>query len=207
MSKSAQRKQTQATSFSQRRRTTLIRNIALIAVAVLVAGAGIWYVVDQTVKGEQDKLRPDAGLAEQTIPDEGRGHVEVDSPLTFKHYPPSSGTHYGTTMPQLGFYDKSWPEGYWVHNLEHGDVVVLYNCPGDCAALQAKLKALVDKAPKRRCPTAKLVVLPYSTGMTTQISVVAWGKQLDVAVYDEKAILDFYKRYEDRGPELVACEQ
>ncbi|MBI3242785.1 MAG: DUF3105 domain-containing protein [Chloroflexi bacterium] len=207
MSRPTQRKPTQTASFSNQQRSAQIRLIAIVAVAVLIVSAGIWYIVDQTIKGEQDKIRPDVNPAEQIIPSESAGHVDVDTPLIFKHYPPSSGTHYGTTMPNLGFYDQPWPEGYWVHNLEHGDVVVLYNCGDDCANLKAQLKALVDKAPQRRCPTPKLIVLPYSQGMTTPISVIAWGRQLDVAEYDEKAILDFYKRYEDRGPETVACSQ
>lgn len=211
MSKTSQRKQTHAAAFSQQQRQATIRNFAIVGVIVLLLGSGIWYVVDQTIKGQQAeleaKIRPEAHPEEQTIPDEGGGHVEIGIPIGYKHYPPSSGTHYGTTLPQLGFFDQTWPEGYWLHNLEHGDIVVLYNCPEDCPDLKAKLRALIDKAPQRRCPTPKLIIMPYSQGMTTPITTIAWGKQLDLAEYDEKAILDFYKRYEDRGPETVACSQ
>ncbi|MBI5828216.1 MAG: DUF3105 domain-containing protein, partial [Chloroflexi bacterium] len=69
----------------------------------------------------------------------------------------------------------------------------------------AKLNALYNSAPKRRCDEVRMIVAPYSQGMTTPITLIAWGKQLDLAAYDEKAILNFYKRYEDRGPELIPC--
>jgi hypothetical protein len=206
MTKTAQRKTGQS-SVADRRRGTQIRNWVIVGAVVIVVGLAVWYVADQTIKGEQDKVRPDPNPAEQTIPDEGRGHVEPGSPVSYQHYPPSSGAHYGQTVPAFGFYEQTWPEGYWVHNLEHGDIVVLYNCgPEGCPELTAKLKALFDKAPKRRCPQSKMLILPYLQGMTTPISVIAWGKQLDLAEYDEEAILNFYKRYEDRGPEFVGCQ-
>ena len=211
MNKPSQRKPVHTATFSQQQRQATIRNIAIVGVAVLLLGAGIWYVVDQTIRGQQaeleGKIRPEANPAEQTVPDEGAGHEEVGFPIGYQHYPPSSGTHYGETMPSLGFYDQTWPEGYWLHNLEHGDIVVLYNCPDDCPDLKAKLRALINKAPQRRCPTPKLIVMPYSQGMTAPVAVLAWGRQLDLAEYDETAILDFFKRYEDRGPETVPCSQ
>lgn len=208
MTRPAQRKSTAGHStLAERRRQNQIRTWAIVGALVLVVGAAIWYVADQTIKGQQDQIRPDANPAEQSIPDEGRGHVEPGSQVSYKHYPPSSGTHYATTMPALGFYDQPWPEGYWIHNLEHGDIVVLYNCGADgCPDLIARLKALLANAPKRRCAQPKMLILPYSQGMTTPITVIAWGKQLDLAQYDEEAILNFYKRYEDRGPELLPCQ-
>lgn len=184
--------------------TPQLQKIILAVVAVAVVGVAIFYVIDQTVRGEQDKIRPDANPAEQTVPDEGRGHVEDGGQLSYAHFPPSSGLHYGSSWP-AGYYEEEVPEGYWVHSLEHGNVVVLYNCPEGCPDLQAKLKKLYENAPRRRCDAVRMLVLPYSRGMTTQISVVAWGKQLDLAEYDETAILNFYKRYEDKGPEVLPC--
>jgi len=208
MTRPASRKPTAGQStLTDRRRQNQIRTWAFVGAVVVVVGAAVWYVVDQTIKGEQDKVRPEANPAEQTIPDEGRGHAEPGSPVSYQHYPPSSGLHYNTWVSALGFFDQAWPEGYWVHNLEHGDIVVLYNCGAEgCPDLTAKLKTLFNDAPKRRCAQPKMLILPYSQGMTTPITVLGWGKQLDLAEYDEEAILNFYRRYEDRGPETVGCQ-
>lgn len=206
MSEPTKPKSVQAREFllAQEQRRTLMRNASIAIVSVFVVGAIIWYVADQTAQGEQDKLRPPANPAEQTIPNEGEGHEADGTPLTFNHYPPSSGTHYGAPAA-YGYYEQPVSEGYFVHSLEHGAVLVLYNCPTACPDLQAKLNALYDSAPKRRCDDVRMIVAPYSQGMTTPIALIAWGKQLDLAAYDEKAILNFYKRYEDRGPELIPC--
>ncbi len=205
MSKDSKQKPAQQSDFARRQRQALIRNAAIGVIIVLAVGGLIFYVADQTAKGERDKIRPDANAAEQTIADEGAGHAATGAALTFKHYPPSSGNHYDTPA-QAGFYEEPVAEGYWLHSMEHGNVVVLYNCQDGCTEMKAQLKTLISKAPTRRCPTPKLLVMPYSTGMTTPITVLAWGKQLDLPGYDEEAILNFYKRYEDRGPELTGCE-
>ena len=191
-------------AFAQQQRQAMIRNAALAIVAIFIVGSGIWYVANETLQGERDKLRPDANPNEQTITDGGRGHVPEGTELIYQHYPPSSGQHYASTAP-YGFYEETFNEGFWLHNLEHGDIVVLYNCPNGCPDLQSKLRPLMAEAPKRRCDMVRLLALPYSKGMATPIAVLAWGKQLDLAEFDKEAILDFYKRYEDRGPELLPC--
>ncbi|MBI5829466.1 MAG: DUF3105 domain-containing protein, partial [Chloroflexi bacterium] len=126
MSEPTKPKSVQAREFllAQEQRRTLMRNASIAIVSVFVVGAIIWYVADQTAQGEQDKLRPPANPAEQTIPNEGEGHEADGTPLTFNHYPPSSGTHYGAPAA-YGYYEQPVSEGYFVHSLEHGAVLVL----------------------------------------------------------------------------------
>jgi Protein of unknown function (DUF3105) len=66
-------------------------------------------------------------------------HVVEGTAITYNHNPPTSGCHYslgaGHAPLAPGVYPpsaaKTTPE-YWVHNLEHGYVVVSYNCPAGC---------------------------------------------------------------------------
>ena len=66
-------------------------------------------------------------------------HVAEGTVVTYNHNPPTSGCHYnlgyGKAPIASGVYLPSnttlTPE-YWVHNLEHGYVVVSYNCPTGC---------------------------------------------------------------------------
>jgi hypothetical protein len=79
----------------------------------------------------------------QAIPDEGRAHVPAGTPVVYQHNPPASGPHW--SLPPNGdhpfgvFLDVVVPREWWVHNLEHGGVVLLYNCGlsdgGTCQAL------------------------------------------------------------------------
>ncbi|HKZ68884.1 MAG TPA: DUF3105 domain-containing protein [Anaerolineales bacterium] len=202
------KKQTaRATALEREARQRTMRMAALAIVAVFIVGGAIFYIAGETIRGQQDQVRPEANPAEQVIPDEGAGHLEVGVPTTYQHYPPSSGAHYGTTAP-VGYLPEAWPEGYWVHNLEHGHVVLLYQCANnDCADLQSKIQNIVNKVPLRGCSKPRLLAMPYSQGMTGLIIMVAWGRQLDLSEFDEEAIVNFYKRYENQGPEKVGCPE
>jgi hypothetical protein len=146
----------------------------------------------------------DGILLEELMEDEGRSHVVAGSPLAFQKYPPTSGTHYETSMP-WGVYEETQPEGYWVHNLEHGGVVLLYNCPEGCPELKEDLENFYNKAPINRCSENRVIVMPYSESMTTPITILAWRRRLNLEQYDRKQIEKFYVRYEENGPENIPC--
>ena len=206
---SPRKKQTgRETALEKQHRQALMRNTAIAIVSVFVVGGIIFWVANETIKGQADQKRPTANPAEQTVPDEGGGHLEIGDPITYQHYPPSSGQHYGGDTAPVGFLPEAWPEGYWVHNLEHGHVVLLYQClNNDCADLQNKIRNVINKVPLRGCDKPRLLAMPYSQGMTGLITMVAWGRQLDLPEFDEEAIVNFYKRYENQGPEKVGCPQ
>ena len=73
-------------------------------------------------------------------------HVAIDTPVTYNSNPPSSGPHYPIWAAFQEF-EKPVDRRYTVHDLEHGAVVVSYNCQakgaGDCAAILAGLRAAI----------------------------------------------------------------
>ena len=77
------------------------------------------------------------------VPDQGREHVDEGTPVTYKHVPPASGPHYPVTL-QYGLYEQDVPEGYWIHNLEHGAIVILYKCSQPCPDLVKSLGDMLD---------------------------------------------------------------
>jgi hypothetical protein len=171
----------------QRKRLTLAGLIAL-AVAVLAFGG---YTLSQNV----GKSPP--GIA---VADEGREHVSPGAPLSFKANPPSSGTHYATWI-QSGFYTEPQDPGGWVHSLEHGYVVILYNCPEACPELTTQLRGFYDSAPpsaKYRYP--KLIVTPYKD-LGNRLTAVAWNRRLELDQFDADQLMAFFRAYQDKGPE------
>ncbi len=201
----------------QRQRT--LRITAIVIVVIFVVGGIIYWVANETIKGTNEwTIRPTADPQEQLIPSEGHNHVEEGSVLTYQHYPPSSGNHYPTPAGP-GFYETEFSEGYWVHSLEHGFIVVLYNCSAtdNCDTLKSQVKDFVNNAPTHGCDKTRLIALPYSHGMTTPLTLLAWagpydqtqgtnaGIQLDLAQFDATRMLNFYKRYDNRGPEQLGC--
>jgi hypothetical protein len=186
------------------------RNIIIAVFAALIlGGSGTLFVLATNPFhwGEPSPatVAKHAGVA---IPDEGRDHVDPKSPITYKHNPPSSGPHYNNP-PQgpvpWNAYKDALPPGQWVHNLEHGGIVVAYRCAGtaECDAMFKQAFALYSSVPKEaKHNEIKLVTTPYQE-MTPKVAVLAWDRELDLASIDAQAVIDFYNTYVDRGPEDV----
>ena len=94
------------------------------------------------------------------------------------------------------------PEGYWVHTLEHGAIVVLYNCPQACPDLVKSLGDMLDSFPMTKWNNRKIVIVPYAK-MSVPLMAVAWDVQMPLDQFDAQALIDFYSRHVDRGPEDV----
>ena len=86
--------------------------------------------------------------------DMGRKHIAVGELVRYTYCPPASGSHVNLTgqgpIPArfYGPNDAVVPQG-WIHNLEHGALVLLYRCDGGgCdATSQAALRQLFDGFP------------------------------------------------------------
>ncbi|MBI3978653.1 MAG: DUF3105 domain-containing protein [Chloroflexi bacterium] len=141
---------------------------------------------------------------EENVPLEGNTHVPVGQPVQYKSYPPTSGTHY-PNWANYGFSDREIPEGEWIHDLEHGAVVVLYKCEGGptgCPDLVNQLKDVYATFPPGKHGKVKMVITPY-TRMDNPVTLVAWGWREKLDRFDKDRVLRFYKAHVDHGPEDV----
>ena len=135
----------------------------------------------------------------QQVPSEGAAHVDEGSPINYGHYPPSSGPHYGRPST-YGVFDEPVPEGAWVHNLEHGAVVLLFKCPEGCESRIEQIEDLFDRLPNGAFGQVKLVAAPYDRA-PTEFTLLAWGWQEDLDDFDAGRIERFYRDLVDKGPE------
>lgn len=143
-------------------------------------------------------------------PDMGNNHVPPGTRVKYTNCPPASGKHYNAP-PQgpipVGLHgpeDAQIPQG-WIHNLEHGALVLLYKCPGPAcdAAGQAALKALLDTWPnspvcnaapgKRDNP-----VFVRFDDMATPYMAVVWDVVLPMDTLDEDLLFKFYAGQAER---------
>ncbi len=69
---------------------------------------------------ERNEAEP-AGV--ETMPNEGRWHLEPGEKWEYKSYPPTSGPH-DPKWTRPGFYFEKQPPEKLVHSLEHGIVVI-----------------------------------------------------------------------------------
>lgn len=176
----------------RRQRRTL--GLAIVGAAVLALAAFFF------LRGQA------ASQVGAQVADEGQGHVNEGSPLTYRHYPPSSGVHYGVAQP-AGISREEVPEGRWVHSLEHGYIVVLLKCADGCPDAYQQLDDLYRNGlPKSKFGNVKFVVTPYSKPFSdpskeAPITLVAWNHELMLQSFDRDKIIQFYKKYVDGGPE------
>jgi hypothetical protein len=135
---------------------------------------------------------------------EGANHVATCSPVQWGTNPPSSGMHY-PSWPVFRAYDKPVPWGFLVHGLEHGAVVLAYNCPGGCAADVAAAKAVMAATTPRSCGSPPVILTPDPT-LSVRFSASAWGHILRASCFDKAAFAAFITAHRDRGPELFATD-
>jgi hypothetical protein len=138
------------------------------------------------------------------VPDEGRGHVAEGTRVRYRNDPPASGKHYPLTV-RYGVYEDAIPAPYWVHNLEHGAIVVLYNCPNGeagCATAVRQLQALYGQLPPGKYGEVKLVATRYPR-LRTPFAALAWNRVLPLDTFDPQRLEKFYSAWVDKGPEDV----
>jgi Protein of unknown function (DUF3105) len=184
-----QRRRIEEHQREQRRKRLTIG--AVILVGVLVVIAAVWFLLPRpaTAQGHQ-------------VPIEGsRQHQPQGSTIPYRNRPPSSGDHYDQPAG-YGVSDRQLPTGNWVHNLEHGGIVVLYR-PDLCdTACVSQLRDTYNSAPSSQLfpGTKKMVVTPYAD-MDHAVDAVAWGWLDEMDTVDKDRILAFYRAHVDHGPE------
>jgi hypothetical protein len=175
---------------------------ALAAVLLVACGAPPKHVTsDGGCKVQVQSFAPDPGL-----------HVPVGSDITWSTNPPSSGTHYPIWAAFQEF-DVVVPRGYYVHDLEHGAVVFLYNCAladggvdgGSCAALVQGLRDAVAAMPADPVCAGTAVrvraVITPDPLITTPVAAAAWGWTWTAQCVDEASLQDFAKSHAVQAPE------
>ncbi len=127
-----------------------------------------------------------------------RFHVPINTPISDISNPPTSGSHYECTAP-WGIYEESPADGFLVHNLEHGTVIMSYNPDRIKGLVLARLRA---QARELSLSNARLILTPRPT-LNAAIALTAWGYLQKLDRYDPAAVNAFYQDHIARGPE---CE-
>ena len=123
--------------------------------------------------------------------------------------PPASGPHYA----QWARWDRHYPQldrRYWLHNVEHGAIALLYNCPGGCPDVIESLLDVVRAQPvdplctgavRNRMLVAADPLLPADV----QVAAVAWDITYTAGCYDPY-IKTFAREHYNHAPEDFCFE-
>ena len=140
------------------------------------------------------------GVKVNVMPD--LSHVpEGSNPGPYNTNPPSSGTHYEAHF-HSEFFDENtykYPEGYLVHNLEHGYAIFWYNCdllsPEGCIQLKSEIKGVMEKA-----EMYKVIAYPWPK-IDEPVVITSWGRMLSMEKFDPDLAMTFVKKYRNKSPE------
>jgi hypothetical protein len=144
-----------------------------------------------------------APLGEASHPNEGANHLVVCSSACYGTMPPSSGNHY-PTWPVYKAYDQPVPWGFLVHGLEHGSIIVVYNCPCDCPDEVAAAKAWIAALPAdASCSSPPRVVLAPDPTLDVRWAASAWGWTLRAAAFEPASFQSFFDAHYDHASESI----
>ncbi len=166
--------------------------------AIVLVAAAVWWWWDTRQAAEDFETLAATGAATldrvETMRDEGGGHVPQGQDVPYQSDPPTSGPHWPTPT-RAGFYsDRQWPEAL-VHALEHGNIVIYYDAPGEQAlATIREWTGLYGGAWDGVVATPK-------PGLADGIILSAWHRVLRLDSFDAAAAAAFVDRYRGRGPE------
>lgn len=175
------------------------KGFAALILAIILGFAG-FEIVSQVKKPPEVKLG--VKHAEQ-----GRDHISSGQKHpAYNSDPPSSGPHYSDANAPApwGAYSQQVPEEVFIHNEEHGGVVITYNPkllnPPQLKRLQNLFT--VPYSSKDFSPTKALITPRIKN--KHMIEIAAWTYTLNLDRYDEASLMKFYLQHVNKSPEPTA---
>ncbi len=191
------RRELEESQWEARQRRRKLLTIGVWATAGLLFVALLVYLVA--------KEAVPADLPGEAIPILPAGHVNPGTPHDpYNSDPPTSGQHYPTPA-ETGFYEEALADEYLVHNLEHGHVIIWYNCSNvseaDCGTLKTQIRDVMGRAGVSQVTgTSKMSAVPRPS-MESLLAVTAWGRLYTADEFDRNTILAFVRAFRDHAPE------
>lgn len=152
--------------------------------AAVLAGVGVMVLLFLFVFNES---RPG-----ESVSASGAGDHSGSPANGYSTSPPTSGPHLAQA-PSWGE-QGALSEPLQVHALEHGGVLVQYNCPTPCSDLVRNLRAVTSRY------GAKVILAPYSR-MDSRIALTSWGKIDLLDVFEFERIREFVEKNRNHAPE------
>uniref|UniRef100_A0A1Y1LUY2 DUF3105 domain-containing protein n=1 Tax=Photinus pyralis TaxID=7054 RepID=A0A1Y1LUY2_PHOPY len=123
-------------------------------------------------------------------------HECMNTTITYNYPIPTFGPH-RPLWPKYGEY-LFVPVQRWLHNLEHGAIVMLYH---PCANVRETeyLKEIVKNCLYRH------IITPYTLlTMDRPLALLAWGHSLEMSKVDTATVINFIRRRALQGPERIS---
>lgn len=128
---------------------------------------------------------------------EGGTHFPTDTELQWSANPPHSGNHW-PMWASWGEHASTLEREFWVHNLEHGGIVLSYRCGGGCDAQVEILRTVM-----RMRPQLRILLTPDPELPTDGFAAISWTWVYGSASPDLDTLLCFVDQHENHAPEDI----
>lgn len=129
-------------------------------------------------------------FVEEVVTPTSASHTEA--PYSHDGKPPAGGDH-NACWGTWGVHAEPLAPERFIHNLEHGGIVLTYNCPDGCEVEKLWLESFASDN--------ELVVVTKYPELATRFGLSAWNARAYSDCLDAAFVRDFYARRVDRGPE------
>ena len=162
------------------------------------ADAAITRVNDSVTTPAATPIPPFATCTVTTSTDtiSGAEHRTPCTDIAYPFYPPSAGPHF-SQWASFNTYSAPIPWGFLVHSLEHGAVILLYNCASatDCDAVRAEFASIItdhglDPLCRDEDWSSRIIVVPDPT-LSVPIAAVAWRNVYQATCLDSPSLRSF----------------
>lgn len=171
-----------------------------IIIIIFIIGLGGLIYAKQSAKPKEPPLGVQhASQGEQHI-QQGQEHEAYNSS------PASSGPHYAdaSAPTQWGIYTTEVAEEVFLHNAEHGGVIITYSPTLLPQEDLRRLQALFAPPYESDSFQPRKFILTPRTKNTKPIQLAAWRYTLDLDSYDEAKIKAFFSQRAGKAPEASA---
>jgi len=181
-----------------------MRRFASLVVVLLAACGG-----DDAVDEPIDRPVGACDGVLHQIPGEPGVHMPAGTAIEWSSNPPATGAHY----PVWAGWERSYtslPRGNYIHNAEHGGIILLYNCPDGCPEVVRDLEQVVRDAPVDDACTApvtkRMIVAPDPLlPEGTQVAAVAWNTYYTASCFDPY-VTQFARANYRHAPEDICAD-
>lgn len=132
-------------------------------------------------------------------------HEDLCTPVTYETNPPSSGPHWGV-WTSYKIHETPIPREVYVHDMEHGAVVLSYACEGCDNVVQALTDAFNSVPADPLCAmysTIARVVMTKDPELPTPIAASAWRATYTATCIDPPSLNQFVLDTYGRGTEAT----
>ncbi|HSR51540.1 MAG TPA: DUF3105 domain-containing protein [Acidobacteriota bacterium] len=152
----------------------------------LTALGGIKATPELIAPARPDPVPDRPGLAYPILDAPGYLHHPRAPHIPYNSNPPTSGPRL-SGLAEWGPHPIPVPLELQVHNLEHGGILIQYNCPQGCAELVARLESFIEDRDR-------VLLAPYPL-MDSRLALTAWGRLLRLESFDAPRMEAFIQAY------------